>query len=151
MISWQAPEFEYRAKTILWYWLSIFIAVVILAAAVWLRNFLFGIFMVIAEILILVWANREPRILNFALTEQGLQIGARKFEPYNEIESFSVLRGAETWTDIMLRSKRRLRPVLHLLVPSARLTEIEGRLKTLLPEEDYQESFIETLERILRF
>ena len=74
-IQWHAPEFEYRAKTMSWYWLSILLAVVILALAVWQKNFLFGIFVIVAEILILVWANREPRTLRAYFEELAAGAG----------------------------------------------------------------------------
>ena len=150
-IQWRAPEFEYRAKTMGWYWLSILLAVLILAVAVWQKNFLFGIFVVIAEILILVWANREPRMIEFALTEHGIQIGGSKTELYAEIESFSLAPNPGEWAALTLRFKRRLRPVLHALLPSARLAEIETKLQSFLKQQDYQESFLEILEKISRF
>ena len=150
-IEWQAPEFEYHAKTMRWYWFSILLAVLILAAAVWQKNFLFGVFIVVAEILIIVWANREPRNIEFVLTEQGIRIGGGKTEAYAEIESFSLAKSPGEWAIIVLNFKRRLRPVLRLLAPSELIDEIETKLRMALPEKDYQESFIESLEKISRF
>src|SRR3990167_8463140 len=51
-LSWEAPEFEFREKTVSWYWVTIIGAVLILALAVWQRNFLFGVFILMAEALI---------------------------------------------------------------------------------------------------
>ena len=59
-ITWEAPEFEYRPKSVSWYWISIIIAAAIIAFAIWERNFLFGIFIVIAEILFIAWGNETP-------------------------------------------------------------------------------------------
>ena len=73
-IAWEAPEFEYRHKDISWYWISIIVAVVCIGFAAWQKNFLFGFFVLVAEILILAWANQQPAIFNFRLTEKGLFI-----------------------------------------------------------------------------
>ncbi|MDP3892652.1 hypothetical protein, partial [Nocardioides sp.] len=66
-IEWRAPEFYYREKGVSWYWLSIIAAIVILSVSVWQKNFLFAVFVVIAEILMLVWAGRKPREISFSL------------------------------------------------------------------------------------
>ncbi len=52
-INWEAPEFEYREKDVSWYWISIIAAAAIIAFSVWQRNFLFGFFIVIAEMLVI--------------------------------------------------------------------------------------------------
>src|SRR3990167_3564751 len=88
-MAWVAPEFEYRRKNVSWYWISIIIAVICIGFAAWQKNFLFGIFVLVAEILILAWGNQKPAMFSFRLTEKGLYIGDRKFFPYTEIESFS--------------------------------------------------------------
>lgn len=59
-IKWQAPEYEYREKTVSWYWISIVVAALVIAFSVWQKNFLFGFFIVIAEMLFIVWGNRTP-------------------------------------------------------------------------------------------
>ena len=71
-VVWDAPEFEYREKGISWYWLSIIAAACIIAFAAWFRNFLFGFFIVIAEILFIVWGNRQPRTVEFKLDDSGI-------------------------------------------------------------------------------
>ena len=63
--TWKAPEFQYRSKGVSWYWMSIIIAVAIIAFAIWEHNFLFGIFIVIAEILLITWGNEAPRTIDF--------------------------------------------------------------------------------------
>jgi len=64
---WQTKEYEYHEKDIFWYWASIIIAVGIVAFAVWQKNFLFAAFVIIAEILVLVWAERKPDTIEFML------------------------------------------------------------------------------------
>ena len=47
-IVWQIPEYEYRSKDVSWYWISLIAAIVLFAFAIWQKNFLFAIFVVIA-------------------------------------------------------------------------------------------------------
>ncbi len=151
-IEWQAPEFEYRGKDIAWYWVSVILAIILLSAAIWQKNFLFGVFIIMAEILILVWANRTPQTVAFKLDEKGLTIGQGKFYSYNEIESFSVDDDAEDeWADVLLRFRSNLRPTVKIRVPKQRLAEIEKIFTPLVSRVEFQESFLETLERFLGF
>ncbi|MBI4085939.1 MAG: hypothetical protein HY433_01700 [Candidatus Liptonbacteria bacterium] len=151
-IAWQAPEFEYYEKDISWYWLSVIIAVVVLSAAVWQKNFLFAAFIIFAEILILVWAGQKPKTVEFKLDERGLTIGNRKFYPYAEMTGFSADENNEDeWRDFIFRFQRRLQPTLKVKTPKNRFGEIEKALAPIVKKIEFEESFLETLERFLGF
>ena len=79
--TWEAPEFEYREKEVSWYWISIIAAALIIAFSVWQKDFLFGFFIVIAEMLFIVWGNKAPRTLTFTLTDTELNIGDTSHTP----------------------------------------------------------------------
>jgi hypothetical protein len=151
-IAWQAPEFEYYEKDVSWYWLSVIVAVVVLSAAVWQKNFLFAAFIVFAEILILVWAGQKPKTIEFKLNEQGLTIGSRKFYPYAEIIGFSTdENGADEWPGLIFRFQRRLQPTIRVKTPKDRFAEIEKVLAPIVKKIEFEESFLEVLERFLGF
>ncbi len=151
-IQWQSPEFEYREKGVSWYWLSIILAVVVLGLAIWQKNFLFGFFIVIAEILILVWGNREPRLVNFVLSEKGLAIDGGEPSPYEQITSFAIDTPEEgVFANLFISFRRKLKPSLHINIPKERLAEIQKALTPLLPQQDPEQSFLDTLEELIRF
>src|SRR4051812_48043934 len=89
-MQWEAPEFVYRERGVSWYWLTIIVAAAMVAFAVWQRDFLFGVFIIIAEMLAIVWANRTPRMIPFSLSERELAIGSRKRYVVTNMETFSV-------------------------------------------------------------
>lgn len=151
-LKWQAPEFDARPKGISWYWLSIIVAIVILGIAVWQKNFLFGLFVVLAEILVLVWGNREPEMVSFALDEAGLTIGKEKKHLYSEFENF----GAETdqekeWPNLFFNFKSQLKPALKIKIPRERSLEIKRAFGAALPEVEHQPSLLDAFEEFLRF
>jgi hypothetical protein len=151
-ITWEAPEFEYRLKGVSWYWISIIAAVVILGLAVWQRNFLFGFFIVIAEIMVLVWGNREPEMVKFKLTEKGVSVGEAEFHAYEEIAGFSLYDGHdENWPNLSFEFRRRLKPALKIKLPKNRGAEIQKTLKLFLPQTEHQPSLLEALEELTRF
>lgn len=151
-IEWQAPEFEYRPKDISWYWLSIFITLIFLGAAIWQRNFLFGVFVVVGEILVMSWANREPRNVQFKLGEGGLEIAGEKVYPYTDMASFSAYDGNEArWPHVVIRFQKRLRVPLAVGVPREKSESIKGLLKSFVPQTDPESSLLESLEKFIGF
>lgn len=151
-IKWQAPEFEYREKGVSWYWISIILAVIILGAAVWQKNFLFGLFVVVAEILLLAWANREPNLTSFTISEKGLSVGGQKFYALTDVESFSCEENNDSdWLNLFFQFRRRLKPPLKIRLPKKQFAEIRSALKTVLPQVEYQQSLLDTLEELIGF
>jgi hypothetical protein len=150
-LEWEAPEFEYREKTVSWYWISIIIAALIVAFAVWQQNFLFGIFIVIAEVLIILWGSREPRMLTFILTDSGIHIGENKFHTLKEFESWSTEETADGWHEIGFNFQSKIKVPLKILAPSETLDEIRKNLKPILREVEHQTTLIESIEKLLGF
>jgi hypothetical protein len=151
-IKWRAPEFEYRPKTVSWYWISIIVAAVIVGMAVWQKNFLFGFLVIVAEILVLVWANREPPLVEFTLNEKGVDIGGNKFHAWDEIENFSIDDYLETeWPNLYFQFRARLKTPLKTKLPKERMAEIQKTLQTILPQTKHDRSALETLEEFIGF
>ncbi len=150
-IKWQAPEFDYREKDISWYWLSVIIAVILLSAAIWQKNFLFVIFIILAEILILVWANREPATIEFKLDEKGLTIAGKKFYPSSEMDAFGLKEESEEWSKLIFRFRRRFQPLLKIKIPRSRSAEIEKALTAVVKKTEFEDSFLDNLQKFLGF
>lgn len=151
-IEWHAPEFSYREKDVSWYWISATIAIILLSVSVWQKNFLFAVFIVIAEILILVWAGQKPRTIEFKLDEIGLTIDGKKFYPYSSIAAFSIDENASgEWRELAFRFGHGMRPFLKVFVPSERSEEIEKTLITVIQKTDFEDSFLDILQRLIGF
>lgn len=151
-IKWTAPEYEHRPKDVSWFWISIIIAVVLLAAAVWQKNFLFGFFIVVAEMLLLVWGNREPREVGFLLSEKGLTVDGKKFYAWGEIRDWSAEEpGDSGWGDLLLNFNTRLKPDIRVLVPKSRFPEVKNALAEKAPETEREESVVDALQKFLGF
>lgn len=153
-IRWEAPEFEHRPKTATWYWMTIAVAVALLALSIWQRSFLFGLFIVLAEILLIVWAAENPPTVQFELTERGIKIGSRKFYPMREISYFSAdIDGLldEAYPEIVLNFHHHFRLPLRIKAPARWLPEIRKELRNHVREEHFDPGFTELLEHYLGF
>ncbi|MBI2888311.1 MAG: hypothetical protein HYY10_00115 [Candidatus Liptonbacteria bacterium] len=149
-VLWEAPEFEYRHKGVSWYWLTIIIAVSLVAVAAWQRNFLFGVFVVIAEVLVLAWGSRTPPTISFLMNEKELVINKTERYPWEEFISFGTEDDRDPPT-LTFRFRHRVRPVLRILVPTTHFAAARGFAAWKLPQVNDPRSFIETLEELLRF
>ncbi len=151
-IEWRAPEFNYREKDISWYWISAMIAIILLSASVWQKNFLFAVFIVIAEVLILVWAGQKPREIAFKIDEKGLTIDDKKFYPYSSIGAFSIDEntGCE-WRELAFRFSHGMRPLLKVLAPGKQSGEIEKALAAVIQKTESEDSFLDILQRFIGF
>ena len=148
-ITWQSPEFEYNYKDIGWYWMTIIAAAILFLLAIWQKNPLFGIFIVIAEIMLIFWAKEQPKILNFIINKKGVGIGTRHFYEYDNIQGFHVHERSYN-NELILKTKNKLHPYIFILVSKKDISAIKEFLKNHLPEIEYEESLTEALSRIIR-
>ena len=150
-MTWQAPEFEYREKEVSWYWISIIAAALIIAFSVWQKDFLFGFFIVIAEMLFIVWGNKAPKTLTFTLTDTELDIGGYKSHAMKEFESWSADSDGVEWADVIFYSRARLRTPLSIMVPEEKMAELRTNLKVVLKEIEHDPTVVDSIEKFLRF
>lgn len=151
-LSWHAPEYEHRQKGVNWYWTSIIIACVIVAFAVWERNFLFGFFVVVAEMLFVAWGDRPPRMILFRLSDRELAIdGDKKIYPINQLESWSAETLDEDWIELNFSFKAKLKTPIRILLSTEHIENLRTSLKTILRETEYQPTLLDTIERLIRF
>lgn len=150
--AWIAPEYEFRPKEDSWFWMSVIVAVLLVAFATWQRNYLFALFVVIAEVLMIVWGAREPRLVNFHLSEKTLTIDGRRSYALAEIERWSLEEPSHSeWANVFLHFRRPYHWGTKVHVPKAHLEEIRAILRRGAKEVERDDSFIEVIEEFLGF
>lgn len=151
-IIWEAPEYDHHEKGIGWYWTSIIVAVLFLAIAVWQKNYLFAFFIILAEILIILWANKPPISREFTINEKGVGIKGHKFYHYSGIQSFHALeREAGDHDELVFHLHGKVHPTLVIKVPKHHSPHVQKALSNHLPHIHKEESFADVLSRFLRF
>lgn len=153
-IKWTAPEFEYHHKTHSWSWLAVIAAIILIGLALWQRNFLFAVFILISSILFLKLGHAIPRYLDVHLSEQGIGLGEKTFYPFDSLSGFATRQidhFKDGLTEIILQKKHRLSTYVKILAPTEHIEEIRILLNKHLPEIEYEESFTDHLSRFLKF
>lgn len=152
-IQWSAPEFRYYEKGPGWYWLSAIVAGAIGLFALLKRNFLFLVFVVLAELVVLAWARRKPATVVFSLSESGLTIDERERYPFERLSAFSVIEGGEgeIMSEIVLKTKNPFNSTLRLIIPAGEFSRVRAFLARFLSEVEHEETLTEYLAHLLKF
>jgi len=96
IISWQAPEYDYRPKDVSWKWIILIAAVILIVFAIWQKNPLFIFFIIIALFLINHFAGQFPKVWQFKISEKGISVSLpdkkerEKFYGFEDMESFDI-------------------------------------------------------------
>ncbi len=149
-ITWEAPEFIYHPKTVTWYWVSILLTLFFLAFAIYQQNFLFIVFVVVAEILFIVWSRELPQMVQFSVEKDGVRIGEKYFHPFEEITAFSIYDHAHG-SELVLRRKNRITPHVKVPLTNEHVEIVEIFLRERLPQKDHEDSLIDSLFHLIRF
>lgn len=149
-ISWEAHEYDNIQKQRGWFIVLAAGAVVLVALAVWLKNYFFAVFILIAAILVGWFAKKEPRNMHFAITSEGVQIGERLYF-FDDLKSFWIFYDPPLFNELSVESKKTFMPRLSAPLGDANPEQIREELARFLPEEKQSEPFISILSRLLRF
>lgn len=154
-IIWHAPEFKYNHKDISWYWLSIIASSLIFLIALWQKNLLFALFIVIAEVMLIIFAKELPKTRIFRLDSEGLHISASDHKPlksfsYNDMRGFHIHEGGD-FCELILKTKNKIHPHVKIMISQREIPEIKGYLKKHIEEVEYEESLSDHIEKIIRF
>lgn len=90
IIGWVVPEYDKHDRSKSWYIAASIAAVLLLVYSFWTANFLFAVIIIIASLVIIIHDGREPDLVRFSITDEGIVIG-RKFHDFDEIKDFSIV------------------------------------------------------------
>lgn len=90
IISWQVPEYDKHERSKSWYVIATIVGILLLIYSFWTANFLFAVIIIITSLVIVIHDGREPDMVNFNITDEGIIIG-RKFHDYDEIKDFAIV------------------------------------------------------------
>lgn len=153
-IRWNAPEFWHYEKSASWYLASLAIAALLLVFALWQRNILFAVFIVVAEIVFLKMGKELPHQTDFRISKIGIEIGDKKSYNYDALVGFATRRldqHESGLSELILKKKSHLSTYIKILFPTKHSEEIRVFVNKYLPEIEYEDSLVEHLAKLLRF
>ncbi len=151
-IEWQAPEYFHYQKDVSWYWLVLILGIVTIVFALWQKNFLFAVFVIIAEVLLFYWGRTQPRVIEFKLSERGLEFD-KKLYPYDEFVYFSVNEntGTDNFGQIAFKTKSHFKSLLDICIDKDKIASIREKLAKYLEEHEHEENIVDSFLKLFRF
>lgn len=150
-IHWSGYEHEHKEKTADWYWALATIAVSTALISVVLGNVLFGVLILAAAGALAAIASREPKVVEFELTEKGLRTG-EVMHAYREIKMFWIEEDRFDEPVLLVDTLRFMTP--HLMIPLNDVSPAAVRaylLKKRVPEGFLSEPLSHHLLEFLGF
>lgn len=148
-IEWTAPEFKKYKKNKNWFVLPVIIVVIVLIVVIILKNFLFGLAIVLAAFVFYIYATKEPRKIKFNISKKGIQVDQTTYE-FKDLKSFWIFYNPEI-KELSLRSNKTFIPYIKIPLADQDPAELRKLLLKFLPERKHQESAIDTWIRRIKF
>ncbi len=151
-VTWKAAEFEYYEKNPAWYlWLTLGAAIII-GIALWQKNFLFAVFILIAALVMGFTGKRTPRDFSFELNTDSLTINDKKKIPYEKMSGFAIIENQNgEYNELFIKTKLILDGDVKIQIPKELTEAIKTALPPSVPEIEYEETLTDRLFKILHF
>lgn len=142
ILEWQSPEHNFARKSTDWYWILGAIILCIVVVSFYFNNFIFGIFALIAGIVLGALSYIETPIVKVSIQTTGIAIG-RNLYPFKSLESFWLEDDHVHGPHIFLKSNNSFRPLITIPVnKEVDLENLHEILSNFLDEEYLQESLL---------
>lgn len=140
-IRWIGFEYEHTEKGSDWFWAVGIIALCCAVIAIIYDNMLFGIFIILAGVTMMMLAKRPPEIIEYAITPKGLMVG-KTIYLYKHIHSFWVDTHVKQHPELLIKTKKNLSRlfVIPIRPGTADPHDIRDYLLQALPEEHMEET-----------
>jgi len=109
-ITWQAFDKPEKERKIDWFWALGIIGIAGSVLAFIFDNFLFGVFILLAVIIIIFFITQKPRKVMYKMDEKGLHAG-EELIPYKKMVAFYLDESGD-WGKILIHVQHPISPIL---------------------------------------
>ena len=147
--TWEAPEYFHREKTKEWFLTFGIVTITIVIICIILGNVLFGVFLAIASLVLVVFAHRPPRNVKVELGHRGIIIDKTLYH-WSELESFWI-REEDLHPKVLVKSKKIFVPYIIVPLGDVHHEDVREHLLQYMEEQVHQEPFIQQLMEYFGF
>ncbi len=148
LLHWRAPEFEVTDRDHKWYFYVTAILLIIVAYAIFTNSLIMAITFILIGMVGYIYIHKEPRILDFALTEDGIVAG-REIYDFADMKSFWIFYEEDGLQVVSFHTNSYLLPYLHVPIHDQDPVKIREILLEYLSEEKHEPGILEVLDRVL--
>ncbi len=137
-VSWTTLEFEPKERHQDWNWYAGLIAAIVATIAFFYGDVFFGIFAVIAGIVVIIYAIRPPKHLAIVINDSGVSVNEEVI-PYPAIQQF-WLDETDKNDKLLLLVKGSFVPMISLPLEGISAETVRAAMKDHAPEVEMHES-----------
>ena len=146
--SWESPEFEVFERDKKWYLVIISFLVAVITYAIFSDNPIMAITFILIGIVGYIYIQKEPRILNFMITQKGIVAG-KELYPFENLKSFWIFYEPGDIKVISFFSNAFLAPYIQIPLGKQNPVEIRKIILKFLPEKREEPSLSDLFQRLL--
>jgi hypothetical protein len=133
--SWIVDEYDTHQRTIVWYAAAGLISFFLLIFAVFTKNFLFAVIIIIAALIFVLRDNDSPEKVRISIVDEGLMIG-QKFYDFDDFKNFAVVHKPSIEVkNLYFEFKNPIRHRLSIPLEGTDPLQIRKILLKYLPED----------------
>ena len=137
-VSWQAPEADRSPRSTKWYMWTIAFGLLCIGISLYEGNLLFGIFVIIAGIVLFLLGNTKPRMHVYSANDNGIFIGGEALRERAELAAFAFHDSGSRYVELVLRPRDKFHTYSRVLVPRERAEDVANLLSNYLDQFEYE-------------
>ena len=151
LITWEIPSHEHKERGFGFFVWIIAAMIILLLFSIWQKNFLFGIFIILASGTLLFLSLQHPDSHEFSLTSSHIIFGNYQDSySYDELSHFNIQEFSNDDREIFFALKNKNRAPIHMRVYKGDREKIVAILREKkLPQKDIEISLFESVSKIL--
>lgn len=136
-LTWEALEYPEKNRSTDWFWGVGIVVVTVLVLSIIFDNFLFGVFIFLMGVIVVIRAIKKPGIISFGIGPSGIRVDNNLY-PFKTFSAFWVEERGLT-TRVILKSNKPLMPFLSLPLSYVNPDDVREVLFDYLVEEEMHE------------
>lgn len=151
LFEWYAPEHTHRPKSAMWFIVLAAVTSILVIIFAFLLNFIGALTTALVGGLLYYLAQSEPRQMRYRIMVDGVAVGNTLYH-FRDLSSFNVIYEPDETQTVLLRSKHRFAPLLHMELGDTDPVAVRDILLEFVPEDqDLEEPLIDILARRVGF
>lgn len=148
-ISWEIERLHNGGKGDWFYFTVLALMSLLLLFAVWQKNFLFGVFVILAVGTIFFLSMQRQQTYAFHLDDRGLLVAKETFYEYDRFRHFDIYEFSDEEYEIFFVFKEKLRPILRIRIYKSDRKKIADFLSRKLPQKKTEPSLLDIFSKIV--
>jgi len=148
-LEWTAFEHELVDGGLLWYLIPGGIMAILFALALFVENYFFAVFVLIAFAALMLFRSQPTKRISFSISKDGVRAGNTLYR-MSQIKSFWIFNRVEH-PELSLETAQMFSPYVRIPLGNTDQERVRELLRALLPEEHHQQFLLDEIMRIIGF